>query len=126
MNECWLASKRLLGDISAFVEKHSLIDLNNMSEEVVEQVKIEFISQPDFHPVKCFKVMRGLEVLCRWCIAVVNYVETKKKSDKGNRRASEDDEPVETAVSEQPITIDMAPSNHYFDVLKKIKKIELE
>nr|DBA18657.1 TPA: hypothetical protein GDO54_016881 [Pyxicephalus adspersus] len=68
----WGPSKRLLGDMN-FLKDLREYDKDNIPVSVMQKIRSEFITNPDFDPGKVAKASSAAEGLCRWILAMEVY-----------------------------------------------------
>nr|XP_033781609.1 dynein heavy chain 12, axonemal isoform X2 [Geotrypetes seraphini] len=68
----WGPSKKLLGDMN-FLRDLREYDKDNIPVPVMQKIRSEYITNPDFDPVKVAKASSAAEGLCRWILAMEVY-----------------------------------------------------
>ncbi|XP_078517697.1 dynein axonemal heavy chain 12 [Lissotriton helveticus] len=68
----WGPSKKLLGDMN-FLRDLKIYDKDNIPVSVMQKIRSEYITNPDFDPVKVAKASSAAEGLCRWILAMEVY-----------------------------------------------------
>ncbi|XP_029456789.1 LOW QUALITY PROTEIN: dynein heavy chain 12, axonemal [Rhinatrema bivittatum] len=68
----WGPSKKLLGDMN-FLRDLKEYDKDNIPVPVMQKIRSEYITNPDFDPVKVAKASSAAEGLCRWILAMEVY-----------------------------------------------------
>jgi len=56
-----------------FLDSLLNFDKDNIPEKVIEKIRKEYLTNPDFDPEKIKKVSTACEGLCRWVIAMSEY-----------------------------------------------------
>ena len=79
MLDYWGPSKRLLGDFS-FLSSLKEYDKDNIPEHVMNRIRREYITNPDFDPAKAAKTSSAAEGLCKWILAMQMYDKVAKVS----------------------------------------------
>ncbi|KAL6257142.1 hypothetical protein P5V15_012074 [Pogonomyrmex californicus] len=72
VEDYWRAALRMLSDVK-FLDSLLNFDKDNIPEKVVETLRKEYLTNPDFDPEKMKKVSTACEGLCRWVIAMSEY-----------------------------------------------------
>ncbi|XP_073448349.1 dynein axonemal heavy chain 12 [Aquarana catesbeiana] len=68
----WGPSKKLLGDMN-FLRDLREYDKDNIPVSVMQKIRSEYITNPDFDPAKVLKASSAAEGLCRWILAMEVY-----------------------------------------------------
>jgi dynein heavy chain len=68
----WGPSKKLLGDMS-FLSNLKEYDKDNIPVHVMSKIRSEYITNPEFDPVKVRNASSAAEGLCRWILAMEIY-----------------------------------------------------
>ncbi|XP_075690041.1 dynein axonemal heavy chain 12 [Rhinoderma darwinii] len=68
----WGPSKRVLGDMN-FLKDLREYDKDNIPVSVMQKIRSEYITNPDFDPAKVAKASSAAEGLCRWILAMEVY-----------------------------------------------------
>ncbi|XP_072306337.1 dynein axonemal heavy chain 12 [Eucyclogobius newberryi] len=68
----WGPSKKLLGDIN-FLRDLKEYDKDNIPASVMQKIRSEFMTNPDFDPSKVAKASSAAEGLCKWIQAMEVY-----------------------------------------------------
>ncbi|XP_078466584.1 dynein axonemal heavy chain 12 [Lampetra planeri] len=68
----WGPSKRLLGDMN-FLGMLKEYDKDNIPVSVMQKIRTEYITNPDFDPAKVVKASSAAEGLCKWILAMEVY-----------------------------------------------------
>ncbi|XP_069499778.1 dynein axonemal heavy chain 12 [Ambystoma mexicanum] len=68
----WGPSKKLLGDMN-FLRDLRIYDKDNIPIPVMQKIRSEYITNPDFDPLKVAKASSAAEGLCRWILAMEVY-----------------------------------------------------
>ncbi|KAL0118214.1 hypothetical protein PUN28_009103 [Cardiocondyla obscurior] len=72
VDDSWKAALRMLTD-SRFLDSLLQFDKDNIPGKVIETIRKEYLTNPDFDPEKIKKVSTACEGLCRWVIAMSEY-----------------------------------------------------
>ena len=75
----WGPAKRMLGDFS-FLQSLREYDKDNIPEHVMSKIRKEYLTNPDFDPVKVAKASSAAEGLCKWINAMAIYDRVAKVS----------------------------------------------
>ncbi|MEE6501786.1 hypothetical protein FKM82_004321 [Ascaphus truei] len=68
----WGPSKKLLGDMN-FLKDLKEYDKDNIPVPVMQKIRSEYITNPDFDPAKVAKASSAAEGLCKWILAMEVY-----------------------------------------------------
>ncbi|XP_073425921.1 dynein axonemal heavy chain 12 [Dendrobates tinctorius] len=68
----WGPSKKVLGDMN-FLKDLREYDKDNIPVSVMQKIRSEYITNPDFDPAKVVKASSAAEGLCRWILAMEVY-----------------------------------------------------
>ncbi|XP_052396332.1 dynein axonemal heavy chain 12 [Carassius gibelio] len=68
----WGPSKKLLGDMN-FLKDLKEYDKDNIPAQVMQKIRSEYMTNPDFDPTKVAKASSAAEGLCRWITAMEVY-----------------------------------------------------
>ena len=69
----WDDAKKLLQEPGKFLLKLEKYDRDNISEEIINKMKIFIGKNPDFKPEKIAKASKAAEGLCKWCLKIYEY-----------------------------------------------------
>lgn len=72
IDDYWKAALRMLSD-AKFLDSLLHFDKDNIPDKVIETIRNEYLTNPDFDPEKIKKVSTACEGLCRWVIAMSEY-----------------------------------------------------
>lgn len=72
IEDYWKAALRMLSDVK-FLDSLLNFDKDNIPVKVIETIRKEYLTNPDFDPEKIKKVSTACEGLCRWVIAMSEY-----------------------------------------------------
>ncbi|XP_039301684.1 dynein heavy chain 7, axonemal-like [Solenopsis invicta] len=72
VDDYWKAALRMLSD-TKFLDSLLHFDKDNIPDKVIETIRKEYLTNPDFDPEKIKKVSTACEGLCRWVIAMSEY-----------------------------------------------------
>lgn len=72
IDDYWKAALRMLSD-AKFLDSLLNFDKDNIPDKVIETIRKEYLTNPDFDPEKIKKVSTACEGLCRWVIAMSEY-----------------------------------------------------
>ncbi|XP_017763577.1 PREDICTED: dynein heavy chain 7, axonemal-like [Eufriesea mexicana] len=73
----WRASLRMISD-AKFLDSLLNFDKDNIPDNVIEKIRKEYLTNPDFNPEKIKKVSTACEGLCRWVYAMSEYDKVSK------------------------------------------------
>ncbi|KAM6121199.1 LOW QUALITY PROTEIN: dynein axonemal heavy chain 12 [Pterocles gutturalis] len=68
----WGPSKKLLGDIN-FLKELKEYDKDNIAAAVMQKIRAEYLTNPEFDPQKVAKASSAAEGLCKWIMAMEVY-----------------------------------------------------
>ncbi|GCC40939.1 hypothetical protein chiPu_0024508 [Chiloscyllium punctatum] len=68
----WGPSKKLLGDMN-FLRDLREYDKDNIPVAVMQKIRTEYLTNPDFDPQKVVKASSAAEGLCKWILAMEVY-----------------------------------------------------
>ncbi|XP_069795725.1 dynein axonemal heavy chain 12 isoform X2 [Narcine bancroftii] len=68
----WGPSKKLLGDMN-FLKDLREYDKDNIPVAVMQKIRTEYVTNPDFDPQKVVKASSAAEGLCKWILAMEVY-----------------------------------------------------
>ncbi|XP_072136530.1 dynein axonemal heavy chain 12 isoform X2 [Mobula birostris] len=68
----WGPSKKLLGDMN-FLRDLKEYDKDNIPVAVMQKIRTEYLTNPDFDPQKVVKASSAAEGLCKWILAMEVY-----------------------------------------------------
>ncbi|GMH41668.1 hypothetical protein BSKO_09578 [Bryopsis sp. KO-2023] len=77
IDDYWEPSKRLLGD-PQFVLKLKEYDKDNVPPKIIERIRKDYTSNPDFTPANAAKASSAAEGLCKWACAMDQYDKVAK------------------------------------------------
>lgn len=72
VDDYWKAALRMLTD-AKFLDSLLNFDKDNIPDKVIEMIRKEYLTNPDFDPEKIKKISTACEGLCRWVIAMSEY-----------------------------------------------------
>jgi len=72
IEDFWKPALRMLSDVK-FLDSLLQFDKDNIPDKVIEKIRKEYLTNPDFDPEKVKKVSTACEGLCRWVIAMSEY-----------------------------------------------------
>jgi dynein heavy chain, axonemal len=81
----WNSVKSVLGNPGEFMQRLMTYDVSKTSEKILEKVRKQYLSRPEFDPKIIEKASVAAKVICIWCGAVSKFqivikkVEPKKK-----------------------------------------------
>ncbi|MGH0136030.1 UNVERIFIED_CONTAM: hypothetical protein FKN15_058794 [Acipenser sinensis] len=84
----WGPSKKLLGDMN-FLRDLKEYDKDNIPVPVMQKIRSEYITNPDFDPAKVAKASSAAEGLCKWILAMEVYDRVAKVVAPKNARLAE-------------------------------------
>lgn len=67
----------MLSDVK-FLDSLLNFDKDNIPDAVIEKIRKEYLTNPDFNPEKIKKVSAACEGLCRWVYAMSEYDKVSK------------------------------------------------
>ncbi|XP_015730364.1 dynein heavy chain 12, axonemal isoform X3 [Coturnix japonica] len=73
----WGPSKKLLGDIN-FLKDLKEYDKDNIPAAIMQKIRAEYLSNPEFDPPKVAKASSAAEGLCKWIMAMEVYDRVEK------------------------------------------------
>ncbi|XP_054071997.1 dynein axonemal heavy chain 12 isoform X1 [Rissa tridactyla] len=68
----WAPSKKLLGDLN-FLKDLKEYDKDNIPAAVMQKIRAEYLTNPEFDPQKVAKASSAAEGLCKWIMAMEVY-----------------------------------------------------
>eukprot|EP00595_Chromulina_sp_UTEXLB2642_P002635 CAMPEP_0196761464 /NCGR_PEP_ID=MMETSP1095-20130614/703_1 /TAXON_ID=96789 ORGANISM="Chromulina nebulosa, Strain UTEXLB2642" /NCGR_SAMPLE_ID=MMETSP1095 /ASSEMBLY_ACC=CAM_ASM_000446 /LENGTH=358 /DNA_ID=CAMNT_0042111041 /DNA_START=2925 /DNA_END=3998 /DNA_ORIENTATION=- len=74
----WGPSQRMLSD-SNFIDLLIKYPKDNIDIRVVNEIKRDFLTNPDFNPEVIQKASKAAEGMCRWIIAMITYDQVAKE-----------------------------------------------
>ncbi|XP_053321162.1 dynein axonemal heavy chain 3-like [Spea bombifrons] len=77
IDDFWLASKKMIGDMK-FLDSLKEFDKDNIPPKVIAQIRRDFISNPDFQPAVIKNVSSACEGLSSWVRAIEVYDKVAK------------------------------------------------
>ncbi|KAF3422790.1 hypothetical protein E2986_04661 [Frieseomelitta varia] len=77
VEDYWRAALRMLSDVK-FLDSLLNFDKDNIPDAVIEKIRKEYLTNPDFNPEKIKKVSAACEGLCRWVYAMSEYDKVSK------------------------------------------------
>ena len=77
VEDYWRAALRMLSDVK-FLDSLLNFDKDNIPDAVIEKIRNEYLTNPDFDPEKIKKVSTACEGLCRWVYAMSEYDKVSK------------------------------------------------
>ncbi|XP_050489875.1 dynein axonemal heavy chain 7-like isoform X6 [Bombus huntii] len=77
IEDYWRAALRMLSDVK-FLDSLLNFDKDNIPDTVIEKIRREYLTNPDFNPEKIKKVSTACEGLCRWVFAMSEYDKVSK------------------------------------------------
>ncbi|KAK1121659.1 hypothetical protein K0M31_009971 [Melipona bicolor] len=77
VEDYWRAALRMLSDVK-FLDSLLHFDKDNIPDAVIEKIRKEYLTNPDFNPEKIKKVSAACEGLCRWVYAMSEYDKVSK------------------------------------------------
>uniref|UniRef100_A0A2K6K692 Dynein axonemal heavy chain 12 n=1 Tax=Rhinopithecus bieti TaxID=61621 RepID=A0A2K6K692_RHIBE len=84
----WGPSKKLLGDMN-FLRDLKEYDKDNISVTVMQKIRSEYLTNPEFDPPKVAKASSAAEGLCKWIMAMEVYDRVAKVVAPKKARLSE-------------------------------------
>ncbi|CAH8853473.1 unnamed protein product [Trichobilharzia szidati] len=72
INDYWGPSKKLLGDLN-FLTLLKEYDKDNINPAIMQRIRKEFMTNPEFDPVKVARASSAAEGLCKWILAMEQY-----------------------------------------------------
>ncbi|XP_043799961.1 dynein axonemal heavy chain 7-like isoform X2 [Apis laboriosa] len=72
IDDYWRSSLRMLSD-ARFLDSLLNFDKDNIPDHVIERIRKQYLTNPDFDPEKIKKVSTACEGLCRWVFAMSEY-----------------------------------------------------
>lgn len=77
IDDFWEPSKRILGDTN-FVNRLKEYDKDNVPPKIIERIRKDYTSSPDFTPANAAKASSAAEGMCRWVCAMDQYDKVAK------------------------------------------------
>ncbi|XP_053995911.1 dynein axonemal heavy chain 7-like isoform X3 [Hylaeus anthracinus] len=93
----WRAALRMLSDIR-FLDSLINFDKDNIPDNVIEKIRKQYLTNPDFDPEKIKKVSTACEGLCRWVYAMSEYDKVSKVVAPKRRALAEAQKVYDTAM----------------------------
>ncbi|XP_020293119.1 dynein heavy chain 7, axonemal-like [Pseudomyrmex gracilis] len=72
VEDYWKAALKMLSDVK-FLDSLLNFDKDNIPDEVMEVLRTQYFTKPDFDPEKMKRVSTACEGLCRWVLAMSDY-----------------------------------------------------
>ncbi|XP_026297252.1 dynein heavy chain 7, axonemal isoform X2 [Apis mellifera] len=72
IEDYWRSSLRMLSD-ARFLDSLLNFDKDNIPDHVIDRIRKQYLTNPDFDPEKIKKVSTACEGLCRWVFAMSEY-----------------------------------------------------
>ncbi|KAH8876868.1 Dynein heavy chain 7, axonemal [Schistosoma japonicum] len=72
INDYWGPSKKLLGDLN-FLTMLKEYDKDNISPGIMQRIRKDFMTNPEFDPAKVARASSAAEGLCKWILAMEQY-----------------------------------------------------
>ncbi|XP_054243607.1 dynein axonemal heavy chain 12 [Indicator indicator] len=73
----WTPSMKLLGDMN-FLKDLKLYDKDNIPAAIMQKIRAEYLTNPEFDPQKVAKTSSAAEGLCKWIMAMEVYDRVSK------------------------------------------------
>ncbi|KAG7196964.1 hypothetical protein KM043_000229 [Ampulex compressa] len=77
VEDYWKAALRVLSD-AKFLDSLLSFDKDNIPERIIDKIRKDYLTNPDFDPEKIKKVSTACEGLCRWVYAISEYDKVAK------------------------------------------------
>eukprot|EP00201_Polytomella_parva_P020499 CAMPEP_0175042260 /NCGR_PEP_ID=MMETSP0052_2-20121109/2450_1 /TAXON_ID=51329 ORGANISM="Polytomella parva, Strain SAG 63-3" /NCGR_SAMPLE_ID=MMETSP0052_2 /ASSEMBLY_ACC=CAM_ASM_000194 /LENGTH=3805 /DNA_ID=CAMNT_0016305023 /DNA_START=33 /DNA_END=11446 /DNA_ORIENTATION=+ len=77
VEDYWISAQKLIGD-PGFIRMLKEYDKDNIPTRIVEKIRKEYISNPDFTPTNAAKAASAAEGLCKWVCAMESYDKVAK------------------------------------------------
>ncbi|XP_039627270.1 dynein heavy chain 12, axonemal [Polypterus senegalus] len=116
----WGPSKKLLGDMN-FLKDLKEYDKNNIPVPVMQKIRGEYITNPDFDPGKVAKASSAAEGLCTWILAMEKYDRVAK--EVAPKKARLDEAQRSLAETEAILTLKRAELKVIKDRLADLQRI---
>nr|XP_037859690.1 dynein heavy chain 12, axonemal isoform X4 [Chlorocebus sabaeus] len=84
----WGPSKKLLGDMN-FLRDLKEYDKDNIPVTVMQKIRSEYLTNPEFDPPKVAKASSAAEGLCKWIMAMEVYDRVAKIAEKTELKIAE-------------------------------------
>ncbi|XP_076618005.1 dynein axonemal heavy chain 7 isoform X2 [Colletes latitarsis] len=97
MEDYWRAALRMLSDIR-FLDSLINFDKDNIPDNVIERIRKQYLTNPDFDPEKIKKVSTACEGLCRWVYAMSEYDKVSKVVAPKKKALAESQKVYDTAI----------------------------
>uniref|UniRef100_A0A3Q0KRH4 Dynein axonemal heavy chain 7 n=2 Tax=Schistosoma mansoni TaxID=6183 RepID=A0A3Q0KRH4_SCHMA len=72
INDYWGPSKKLLGDLN-FLNLLKEYDKDNINPTIMQRIRKDFMTNPEFDPTKVARASSAAEGLCKWILAMEQY-----------------------------------------------------
>ncbi|XP_076646690.1 dynein axonemal heavy chain 7 [Halictus rubicundus] len=97
-DDYWKAALRMLSD-AKFLDSLLNFDKDNIPDSVIDKIRKQYLTNPDFDPEKVKKVSTACEGLCRWVYAMSEYDKVSKVVAPKRRALAEAEEVYDNAMS---------------------------
>ncbi|KAK2577836.1 hypothetical protein KPH14_001102, partial [Odynerus spinipes] len=77
IEDYWKSALRMLSD-AKFLDSLLNFDKDNIPEKVIDNIRKNYLTKPEFNPAKMKKVSTACEGLCRWVLAMSEYDKVAK------------------------------------------------
>lgn len=116
----WGPSKKLLGDMN-FLRDLREYDKDNIPVSVMQKIRSEYLTNPEFDPPKVAKASSAAEGLCKWIMAMEVYDRVAKVVAPKKARLSEAQKSLaETMELLNQKRAELAEVEHHLENLQKI------
>ncbi|XP_078044753.1 dynein axonemal heavy chain 7 isoform X4 [Augochlora pura] len=98
VDDYWKAALRMLSDLK-FLDSLLNFDKDNIPDNVIEKIRKQYLTNPDFDPEKVKKVSTACEGLCRWVYAMSEYDKVSKVVAPKRKALAEAQQVYDSAMS---------------------------
>ena len=75
----WKSAQQIMKKTQNFLKTLKEFDVSTVKESVINKVRKEYLSKPDFNPTTVYRLSESAGALCTWIIALSNYQIVYKK-----------------------------------------------
>jgi dynein heavy chain, axonemal len=115
----WNSVKSVLGNPGEFMQRLMTYDVSKTSEKILEKVRKQYLSRPEFDPKIIEKASVAAKVICIWCGAVSKFQIVIKKVEPKKKKYEEVQSILATAQAE--LAQKMAEVNKVKDAVAKLE-----
>lgn len=113
VEDYWKAALKMLSDVK-FLDSLLNFDKDNIPDEVMEVLRTQYFTKPDFDPEKMKRVSTACEGLCRWVLAMSDYHDVIKIVKPKQ---------IALAIAEEAYRIALAKLNELREQLRQVQVI---